>query len=71
MKKVELSQTYLQTDSKTSLQQIIHWLHGFISFQSVKLDGVVPLMTDPPPTNFTSFSKKKKFKKKFNVTQDM
>ena len=25
-----------------------------------KLDGVAPLMTDPPPTNFTSFSKKLK-----------
>ena len=25
-----------------------------------KLDGVAPLMTDPPPNNFTSFSKKNK-----------
>ena len=24
-----------------------------------KLDGVAPLMADPPPTNFTSFSTKK------------
>ena len=27
-----------------------------------KLDGVAPLMTDPPPTNFTSFSTKKNIK---------
>ena len=26
---------------------------------SYKLEGVAPLMTDPPPTNFTSFPKKK------------
>ena len=39
-----------------------------------KLDGVAPLMTDPPPTNFTSFApppkNKKKRKKKKIVTCD-
>ena len=27
-----------------------------------ELDGVVPLMTDPPSTNFTSFSKKSRIR---------
>ena len=34
------------------------------NFNHEKLDGVDPLMTDPPLTNFTSFTKKEKKKKK-------
>ena len=35
-------------------------------YSNLKLDGVAPLMTDPPTTNFTSFSKKiyRKYKEK-------
>ena len=34
-----------------------------------KLDGVAPLITDPPPTSFTTLSTKKQ-KKHLHVTRD-
>ena len=38
----------------------------------LKLDGVAPLMTDPPPISPTTLSKKKQNKKKtLHVTHDM
>ena len=33
-----------------------------ISYLKKKLDGVAPLITDPPPTSFTSWSEKRKEK---------
>ena len=36
-----------------------------------KLDGVAPLMTDPPPKSSITLSKKNKNKNKKNVTRDM
>ena len=36
-----------------------------------KLDGVAPLITDPPPTSYTNLSEKKERKKWKNVTCDM
>ena len=39
-------------------------ISNIADLKSYKLDGVGPLMTDPPPTNFTSFSKEKEEKKK-------
>ena len=35
-----------------------------------KLDGVDPLITDPPPTSFIPLSKEKRKKKQLRVTHD-
>ena len=35
------------------------------------LDGVAPLMTDPPPISFTTLSKKKMTRDTWHVTRDM
>ena len=63
--------TYHTTQQKKSNQNTKHKEENPKLKLDGKLDGVAPLMTDPPPISSTTLSGEKKEKKKWHMTRDM